>query len=99
MKLCTQCRFCAQYDYGYSNWTVEGSTLACIAGLNPDMEGKEEGYRPDESVQAILRKAESCQKFSEGSGPSFDCDGEVTAEDYKGDPEVYAMLTATEPLK
>lgn len=38
MKLCTKCMFCAQQDYGYSNWTPMGTTLRCVKGLNKPLD-------------------------------------------------------------
>jgi hypothetical protein len=39
-----------------------------------------------------LKYAERCDSFRKGDGVEFDVDGEVTAEDYKDDAEIYALI-------
>lgn len=93
-RLCSTCRWCAQYDYGYSNYTTEGTTLDCLRSLNPPLTGYEIPY--GEGIADVLRVAEKCALYAEGHGPSFDVDGDITNENYKDDPETYALLIAKE---
>lgn len=76
-KVCTNCIFCKIQDYGYSNYTVEGSTGSCLFNLVPEFENT--SY-PDEQQAKLLENvkdiAEKCPHFTEGTGLYFDCDGE-----------------------
>jgi hypothetical protein len=78
-RTCTTCVLCLREDYGYSNYTVEGTTLACLAGLNPEMEGRED-EQWNESRMAelapILDVALTCPRYREGAPASLDVDHE-----------------------
>ena len=37
-KKCSECGNCVLIDYGYSNYTVEGTSVNCALGLNPNGE-------------------------------------------------------------
>ena len=34
-KKCSNCSFCLLKDYGYSNWTVDGTNSVCRRGKRP----------------------------------------------------------------
>lgn len=89
-RLCTECKFCVCEDYGYSNYTTEGTTLACLKNANPPLDGLDADC--DKSIAEIIRVAADCVHFVEGEGPRRDVDCEVTAHDYKDDPELYRLL-------
>ena len=36
-KTCLDCRFAVEEDYGYSNYTVEGTDVHCLKKLNSDL--------------------------------------------------------------
>jgi hypothetical protein len=93
-KLCTLCKFCVEEDYGYSNWTMEGTSLDCLYGLNNPLSGEEapSSYRKDHGVEAAIRFAEECPVFTEGEGPHRDVERETTAEDYRNDAVLYPLL-------
>ena len=78
-RTCTTCVLCLREDYGYSNYTVEGTTLACLAGMNPAMEGRED-EQWNESRMAelapILDVALTCQRYREGAPATLDVDHE-----------------------
>ena len=96
-RLCTTCKFCCQEDYGYSNWTVEGTSLSCLRGLNPQLDGLEaSAYTAAEkkTMEQVIRFADSCSEYVAGDGPTFDVDGETNIDHYKDDPDVYALLVA-----
>lgn len=90
-RLCTTCKFCVQEDYGYSDYTMEGTTLACLRGLNAPINGIDNG---DKNLAEVIRFAETCAYYEFGDGPTRDVDCEVTAEEYKDDPDVYELLKA-----
>ena len=69
-QLCTNCRFHTRKDYGYSNYTVEGSTIGCLFGLNPDFDGDE----PKDAAKNEFAK--QCDCFRQGTGVYSDVDGE-----------------------
>lgn len=35
MKRCTDCKYCVVHDFGYSNYTVEGTNIECLLNKNP----------------------------------------------------------------
>ena len=88
---CETCKFLRRQDYGYSNWTVEGATLDCLKRLHP-MEEIDDQFESRAFAEAMAFGA-TCAGRVEGDGPYFDCDGETTVEEYKGDAELYALLT------
>lgn len=82
-RTCTMCVLCLREDYGYSNYTVEGTTLECLAGLNPEMSGKDAQdtrHRWNEAefdaLAPILDVAKTCPRFREGAPATLDVDKE-----------------------
>jgi len=74
-KLCTACMFCKTEDFGYSNYTVEGSSHECLFGfslINDDMLA--------DAQLAANKTAETCQFYREGTGIYKDVDGEQEHE-------------------
>lgn len=89
-RKCSDCKFCIEEDYDYSNYTVEGTEADCLLGLNPDLP-KDRWY----GEEVALRFAEKCPQFAEGEPVSVDCDREEGAlENYSKDPEIKALLRA-----
>jgi hypothetical protein len=86
-KSCEGCKYCVVQDEGYSNYTVEGSTLYCLHHLNP-------GFPTDHvwGLNPALAFAEHCPQFAEGEGPQIDVEQERDLEQYSQDPEVKALL-------
>ena len=64
MKKCSNCSYCLIVDYGYSNYTVEGSDVYCSLGLNPDAPF-DRWYGEDKRDTF----ASTCPKFDETEGP------------------------------
>ena len=68
-------------DFGYSNYTVEGTSFSCAKRAHPD--GTFDRFYGED---ARLRHAEKCDAFEEGEAASVDCereslkDGTLTAE-------------------
>lgn len=85
---CIDCKFCILEDYGYSNWTVEGTNANCLLELNP-------GY-PTDSWYGEAEEhdfANVCPRFKEG--PAIEVDVENEQGDlyhYAQDPEVKEIL-------
>jgi hypothetical protein len=69
-RVCSTCVLCLRADYGYSNWTTEGMTFSCLAGLNPALDGQDEPYEPwrepSPELIAALDVALTCPKYREG---------------------------------
>ena len=88
MKTCEDCRFCILKDYGYSNWTVEGTDADCLLNENP-------GFPVDRfyGEEVALKYANECSCFSEGDCVSVDVDQEDgDLENYSQYEDVKAIL-------
>ena len=86
---CNECKYCIEDDYGYSNWTVCGTTADCLLNLNKGFPS-DEWYGKD-PAQGF---ANECIKFTKGNPVCFDVDGETTVEDYKDEGDIYKLLVA-----
>ena len=74
---CSGCAFALFEDYGYSNYTVEGTTFTCM--LNKHPEGSfDRFYGEDEK----LLYADECPDFTEGDAIDLDVDGENESDRY-----------------
>lgn len=71
MKKCTDCANCVLDDYGYSNYTVEGTYVFCAKKLHPE-NGFDRWYGEDKRLEF----AESCSGFEAGEPVAIDCDRE-----------------------
>lgn len=72
-----------------------GTSVDCLKGLNAAMPLNDEDVE-SAKFDGALALGESCESRVAGVGPWFDCDGEVTNEDYADDAEVYALLKTRE---
>lgn len=93
-KTCMDCRYRLSDDFGYSNYTVEGTTFYCLLKKHPDMPF-DEFYGEDKR----LKYAEQCGSFVAGEGVYLDCDREdlksyddKLSTAYTKDPEIAALL-------
>ena len=85
---CTDCKYCVEEDFGYSNYTVEGTIADCLKSLNPDL--PEDRWYKEEPA---LDYAEKCNSFSEGKTVQIDCDREEDFPDgYADDLEIIELL-------
>ncbi len=76
-RTCTTCVLCLRDDYGYSNVTVEGTSLSCLAGLNPALDGQDEPYRDvTPELAAALDVALECPRYRVGAPATLDVDRE-----------------------
>jgi len=88
-KACTTCVLCLREDYGYSNWTTEGTNLACLAGLNPALDGQEEPYGDlSPELAAALDVALTCPKYRVGAPATLDVDIEGIPYDTPATAEI-----------
>lgn len=78
MKKCTDCALCYYKDYGYSNWTVEGTETDCHLNLNPKLP-MEKSYWDDNDTEysEAISFAEKCNMYIEGDPEHYDVDGET----------------------
>ena len=85
---CTDCRYCILKDYGYSNYTVEGTTVDCLKNKNPDFP-KDRFY----GKEPAIAYADQCDTFSAGESVTVDCDrNDGALENYSDDEEIKALL-------
>jgi len=84
---CTDCKLCYEKDYGYSNYTVEGTMVYCLKNANPNFP-KDRWY----GEEPELEFANQCPLFVEGN--SVKRYVEDSDEDMLGnpDPEINALL-------
>lgn len=87
---CTDCKYCIEEDYGYSNWTVEGTSADCLLSLNPKMPVDRAW-----NLEPELDFAGQCARFTAGEPVSVDCGQEQgDLANYSEDAEVKALLKA-----
>ena len=72
MKSCNNCTNALMADYGYSNYTVEGTEFHCTLKKHP-LGSFDRFYGKDER----LGFAENCTSFSEGYPEGLDVECEV----------------------
>jgi hypothetical protein len=72
VKTCENCELFYRQDYGYSNYTVEGSTYGCYAGKFEDIDG----YGSNIEYEGV-----DCEYMREGEPWFFDVDGSYDQPD------------------
>ncbi len=95
-RKCTDCKFRLSDDFGYSNYTVEGTNFHCLLKKHPDMPF-DEFYGEDKRLEF----AQKCEAFVAGEGVYLDCDREALknyddklSSAYTSDPEIVPLLDA-----
>jgi hypothetical protein len=73
IRQCTDCKYCILRDYGYSNYTVEGTSVHCALNAHPNGVF-DRGY----GITKELQHAETCPSFIKGE--PFEVDVEREAE-------------------
>jgi|ERR1035437_27739 hypothetical protein len=68
-RSCSDCKFCVYQDYGYSNYTVEGTNIYCLAGKFDDVEDSYDG-------NDLFGQATDCEFYNQGEPWKLDVDGE-----------------------
>lgn len=84
---CLGCRYAVTIDYGYSNYTVEGSNFYCGKKAHP-ADGFDEWYGEDKRLQF----AEECPQYLAGEGIWVDVDGDQEADLSDEDKEILAGI-------
>jgi hypothetical protein len=69
MKTCLECKNCLTVDYGYSNWTVEGTAVHCMSNVHQDTPF-DRRYGADNR----LGFADTCASFDRGVHEDLDVD-------------------------
>lgn len=72
-RKCSECAFAITVDYGYSNYTVEGTTVYCSRGRFPLEDGFDRWYGEEEKDKAYAAR---CDVFKAGEPVGIDCDRE-----------------------
>ena len=91
-KKCTNCRYCLLKDYGYSNYTVEGTDNICLKGLRDEFDN----WYGEEKRNSEF--AEKCNEYVTGELVYMDCDmeGQHSAkslgDSYSNDSEIAALI-------
>jgi hypothetical protein len=75
IKSCLECKWHVSEDFGYSNYTTEGTTFHCALRKHPD--GEFDQFYGEEKR---LKYAAECQSFEAGEGVDMDCDHENEAD-------------------
>ena len=87
---CKECKYCILEDYGYSNYTVEGTNADCLLDMNPHF--PEDAYY---GRATSLQFANECPQFTEGEPVKVDCGREEGGlVNYSDDPEIKLLLQA-----
>ena len=89
---CNECRFAIFQDYGYSNWTVEGTEFFCAIKQHP-ADGFDRWYGDD----GRLNYAAECRMFRAGEPISIDVDREDLPTE--GEARMIYDLWDGEPIK
>lgn len=94
-RSCENCKWALGDDYGYSNYTTEGTYFHCLKKLHP-----EDGFDMFYGEDKRLDFAQECSGFQEGGMITLDCDrDDVKGEDhndfsaYSSDPEVAEAIS------
>lgn len=69
---CDQCQYAKLKDYGYSSYTVEGTTFSCMAEKHPN--GSFDRWYGEE---VKLKYANSCDYFSAGRPIRIGVEGDI----------------------
>lgn len=71
-RKCADCRLCKMQDTGYSNWTVEGTTVECMVNAHPD--GSFDRWYGDDYR---MHYANWCPQFQRGGAVHISVEGEA----------------------
>jgi hypothetical protein len=74
-RTCENCKFGCLFDFGYSNYMVEGTEFFCAQSLHPD--GHFDRFYGEDKRQVF---AEKCTGFEEGEAIWMDVEQENVAE-------------------
>src|ERR1700679_2591232 len=95
MKSCNDCKYALMEDFGYSNYTTEGTTFYCMAFKHPE-DGFDRFYGEEEK----LNYADKCETYIEGDRIDMDCDHENESDLTEDQKKIYEKYKAgPEPVK
>ena len=93
---CVKCRFNVEHDYGYSNYTIEGTEVICLKEVH-------DGFDRWHGEGAVPDSINACDQFVEGEPTMIDvdmedcctCTPEQQARAYAGEDDdvVISLLT------
>lgn len=83
-KSCNNCKFAVFQDYGYSNYTVEGTEFECRKQAHPEGDF-DRWYGEDEK----LKFGAKCPSYENGEPIEMDCDHENEADLTPEQKEIY----------
>ena len=85
---CVECKFCKLEDYGYSNYTVEGTNADCILNLNPEF--PIDNWYGKATAHDF---ANVCPHYAKGEPVEVDVDHDLGhLLNYVNDPEVREVI-------
>ena len=85
---CNECKFCVLEDYGYSNYTVEGTNADCFLNLNAGF--PTDNWYGDAEAHDF---ANVCPRFVKGDPIEIDVDHDQGRMlNYVDDPQIREML-------
>lgn len=67
-RSCSDCQFCVYQDHGYSNYTVEGTSISCLVNKFEEID--------EYSDRNTLGMATDCEYFNQGNHWDLDVNGE-----------------------
>lgn len=71
---CKSCKYCVYRDYGYSNYTVEGTSQECGRGVHESFD-RFYGQAPEIALIPV-----PCPSYSSGEPIKLDVDGKLWDE-------------------
>lgn len=86
---CTKCKYGCLFDFGYSNYTVEGTEFFCAKKLHPD--GHFDSFY---SKDKRLHYAEQCVGFDPGEAIHMDVECENLEDLTPAQREIYDLCRA-----
>ena len=86
-RVCGDCRFACFVDYGYSNYTIEGTEFYCAKKAHPDGHF-DRFYNEDKR----LNFAAKCKKFKAGKCIEMDVEEEGLSDLTPDQTEIYKNL-------
>jgi hypothetical protein len=91
IRTCMTCKYAVHQDFGYSNYTVEGTTFSCAKNLHP-AGSFDEFYGEDNR----LEHGKDCVGWVHGDGVAMDVDHESECDLTPEEREVWEMFLASE---
>lgn len=93
-KSCVGCKFLFMCDEGYSNYTVESSSIHCALGKNPNLSAETPSDWKQEPDNWPMTNNSRCERYAPGEMIYLDVDGDDGPGDYTEDEEAIASICA-----